>query len=191
MPRRPPARPNGPSGGVRGPIDPGWVTLLPMDSSALDPASALGEVLRTHGLRATKARLLVMAAIRDLDHPTLDALHQATAPQGVVLTTVYRTLETLEDAALIWAVHVPGTGRTYHPGSQQPHAHLLCRTCGTLDDLAPLPASTLSGCGVPNDFAVEHVHLTVIGRCARCARAATEAATGSATESATSTAGQP
>lgn len=125
--------------------------------------------LRAHGLRATRARLLVMAALDELEHPTVDALHRRTASDGVVLTTVYRTLETLEKAGLVWAVHVPGTGRTYHLGTHRPHAHLLCRGCGRLDDLPVLPGTVLVACGVPDDFSAEHVQLTVVGRCARCA----------------------
>lgn len=132
----------------------------------LAPDPELGARLREHALRVTSARLLVMAAIRDLEHPTVEALHHATAPAGIVLTTVYRTLETLERAGLVWAVHVPGTGRTYHLGSEHPHAHLLCRSCGRLDDLDAVPADALTG--VPGDFAVEHVQLTVIGLCPAC-----------------------
>lgn len=112
---------------------------------------------------------MLLEAIEHLDHPTVEALHIATQAQGIALTTVYRTLETLERAGLVWAVHVPGTGRTYHLGSHRPHAHLLCSRCGRLTDLSGLPEEALAGCGVPTDFAVEHVQLTVIGRCASCA----------------------
>lgn len=128
----------------------------------------VSHLLRSRGLRATHARLLVMGAMRELDHPTIEALHRASEPEGVVLTTVYRTLETLERVGLVWAVHVPGIGRTYHLGTQHPHAHLLCGECGLLEDLAALPGSALAACGVPAEFAVDHVQLTVIGRCARC-----------------------
>lgn len=131
-------------------------------------ADALRAALRGSGLRVTDARVRLLEAVRDLDHPTVDALHARTAPAGIVLTTVYRTLETLEEAGLVWAVHVPGTGRTYHLGGRAPHAHLLCRVCGALDDLGPLPDDALADGGVPDGFRVEDVQLTVIGVCAAC-----------------------
>ncbi len=84
---------------------------------------------------------------------------------------MYHTLEALERAGLVWAVHVPGVGRTYHLGTQDRHAHLLCRVCGRLEDLAGLSGAALADCGVPADFGVDHVQLTVIGRCAGCRRA--------------------
>lgn len=147
-----------------------------MEKAASAPAGASDHVggpdpraaLRARGLRATEARVLLLDAIRDLDHPTVDALHSATRDHGIALTTVYRTLETLERAGLVWAVHVPGTGRTYHPGTHAPHAHLLCRECGRLEDLEPIPEDALADRGVPDDFEVEHVQLTVIGRCSTC-----------------------
>ena len=126
------------------------------------------EILRARGLRATRARLLIMSALREVEHPTVEALHQATAADGIALTTVYRTLESLEDAGLVWAVYVPGVGRTYHLGNQAPHAHLMCRVCGRLADLDAVPADASTAWGVPADFTVEHVQLTVIGRCRRC-----------------------
>lgn len=142
----------------------------PAPAGASDPADRPDPraALRARGLRATEARVLLLDAIRDLDHPTVDALHSATRDRGIALTTVYRTLETLERAGLVWAVHVPGTGRTYHPGTHAPHAHLLCRECGRLVDLEPIPEDALAARGVPADFEVEHVQLTVIGRCADC-----------------------
>ena len=146
-------------------------THAPGRGRAGDPASAAAaasETLRTHGLRATRARLLIVAALREVEHPTVEALHQATAGEGIALTTVYRTLESLEDAGLVWAVYVPGVGRTYHLGSQAPHAHMMCRVCGRLTDLDAVPSDASSGWGVPADFTVEHVQLTVIGRCRRC-----------------------
>ena len=137
---------------------------IPASHGELDPRAAL----RARGLRATEARVLLLGEIRDLDHPTVEALHLATRDRGIALTTVYRTLETLERAGLVWAVHVPGTGRTYHLGTHAPHAHLLCRECGRLEDLEPIPEDALADRGVPADFEVEHVQLTVIGRCSTC-----------------------
>ncbi len=127
---------------------------------------AVRAALRAKGLRATSARVLLLQALETIDHPTVESLHHAAAGDGIALTTVYRTLAPLVGAGLVWAVHVPGTGRTYHPGSDRPHAHLLCRVCGRLTDLEPLPPSTLAACGVPADVEVEHVQLTVIGSCA-------------------------
>ena len=93
-------------------------------------------LLRAHGLRATAPRLRLLGVMAERDHLTAEALHREMADDGVALTTVYRTLESLEQAGLVWATQVPDVGRTYHLGTHPPHAHLYCRVCGSLWDLA-------------------------------------------------------
>ncbi|MCV2392982.1 transcriptional repressor [Actinotalea sp. M2MS4P-6] len=129
--------------------------------------------LRSHGLRATAPRLRLLAAMGGRDHLTAEALHRLVDADGgdsIALTTVYRTLESLEQAGLVWATQVPGVGRSYHLGTHPPHAHLYCRVCGTITDL-PGPTDDAWRAGVPEGFEVEHVQLTVEGRCAECAAA--------------------
>jgi Fur family ferric uptake transcriptional regulator len=138
-----------------------------------DVAGAPAAALRSHGLRATEPRLRVLAAMTGRDHLTAEALHRLVAEDGgapVALTTVYRTLESLERAGLVWATVVPDVGRTFHVGTHAPHAHALCRVCGALADLAPLAGEPWSA-GVPDGFAVEHVQVTVTGVCASCGAA--------------------
>ena len=124
------------------------------------------EILRARGLRATTARIAIIEALRAAEHPTVEALHRAVAPLGIALTTVYRTLETLEHAGVVGAIHVPETGRTYHVGTHPPHAHLLCESCGRLEDLEGVPPA--ADWAVPEGFSVAHVQVTVFGTCAAC-----------------------
>ena len=125
-------------------------------------------LLRAHGLRATAPRLRLLGVMAERDHLTAEALHREMADDGVALTTVYRTLESLEQAGLVWATQVPDVGRTYHLGTHPPHAHLYCRVCGSLWDLAG-PSAEVWAAQVPDGFDVEHVQVTVVGRCAACA----------------------
>lgn len=136
-----------------------------------DVAGAPVAALRSHGLRATEPRLRVLAAMAGRDHLTAESLHRLVLGDGgaaVALTTVYRTLESLEQAGLVWATDVPDVGRTFHVGTHAPHAHAVCRVCGSLVDLAPTAGERWSA-GVPEGFAVEHVQVTVVGVCAGCA----------------------
>jgi len=125
-------------------------------------------LLRAHGLRATAPRLRLLGVMAERDHLTAEALHREMVDDGVALTTVYRTLESLEQAGLVWATQVPDVGRTYHLGTHPPHAHLYCRVCGSLWDLAG-PSAEVWAAQVPDGFDVEHVQVTVVGRCAACA----------------------
>src|SRR5205814_5935672 len=84
--------------------------------------------LRARGYRLTPQRQLVLDAVRRLRHSTPDALAtevQRTAP-SVNITTIYRTLELLEQLGLVRHTHLDHGAPTYHPAEDE-HLHLVCR----------------------------------------------------------------
>jgi Fur family ferric uptake transcriptional regulator len=62
----------------------------------------LADVLRSRGLRLTAQRQLVLEAVHALGHSTPDQVHARVSETaaGVNITTVYRTLELLEELGL-------------------------------------------------------------------------------------------
>ena len=63
----------------------------------------LAGVLRARGLRLTAPRQMVLEAVYGLGHATPDQIHAEVAKRaaGVNITTVYRTLELLEELGLV------------------------------------------------------------------------------------------
>src|SRR5215211_9309950 len=96
---------------------------------------SLTEVLRARGLRMTAPRQLVLEAVQRLGHGTPEQIHsevQQTAA-GVNVTTVYRTLELLEDLGLVTHTHLSHGPPTYHAAENE-HVHLVCRLCGQVSE---------------------------------------------------------
>src|SRR5690349_3222508 len=91
---------------------------------------------REAGGRVTTARRLVVRALLDAEsHVTADdlaALVRASHPE-VHLSTVYRTLESLEALGLVEHTHLGHGPAVYHVGGA--HQHLLCEQCGAIFDL--------------------------------------------------------
>ena len=88
--------------------------------------------LRTQGFRITPQRQLVLEAVEHLRHGTPEEILievQRTA-SGVNLSTVYRTLEVLEDVDLVTHSHLGHGAPTYHAVDEDVHIHLVCDTCG-------------------------------------------------------------
>ncbi|MEP6851560.1 MAG: transcriptional repressor [bacterium] len=130
---------------------------------------ALADALRARGLRVTAQREQVLAAVGALGHATPEQV--ATELPAVDLTTVYRTLQLLEDVGLLAHTHLGHGAPTYRPAEDR-HIHLVCHRCGAVADadprvLAPL-ARRLAG---EQGFQVDVAHFTVFGRCARCGSA--------------------
>lgn len=137
----------------------------------MPPSLSLADELRARGLRLTAQRQLVLEAVYRLGHATPDQVHAEVArtAAGVNITTVYRTLELLEELGLITHTHLSHGAPTYHPVGEQQHVHLVCRQCGGLTEaplelLAPL-ADTLAR---ERSFQVDIGHVALFGRCGDC-----------------------
>jgi Fur family ferric uptake transcriptional regulator len=127
--------------------------------------------LRARGYRVTPQRQLVLEAVSALEHGTPEEICtevQRTA-KGVNISTIYRTLELLEELGLVRHAHLGHGPPTYHAGTQPEHVHLVCRTCGAVQDVPPTVADGLAEALEKSyGFAIDVQHLTVYGFCANC-----------------------
>jgi Fur family ferric uptake transcriptional regulator len=133
--------------------------------------SSLAEVLRAKGLRLTAQRQLVLEAVHELGHATPDQVHAKVSKvaAGVNITTVYRTLELLEELGLVTHAHLSHGAPTYHTVSEVQHVHLVCQACGGVTEvssgtLAPL-AQALDA---EHGFLIDIGHVALFGVCAGC-----------------------
>jgi Fur family ferric uptake transcriptional regulator len=131
----------------------------------------LAEMLRARGLRLTAPRQLVLEAVHRLRHATPDQIHADVAERaaGVNITTVYRTLELLEELELVTHAHLSHGAPTYHPVGEHQHAHLVCRGCGSIETLPSPALAGLAGELLDSrGFQLDIGHVALFGRCGRC-----------------------
>jgi Fur family transcriptional regulator, ferric uptake regulator len=129
--------------------------------------SDLASQLHERGLRMTPQRRQVLDAIRDLGHATPEEV--AEAVPGVDVTTVYRTVELLEELGLVRHTHLGHGAPSYRPAEDE-HVHIVCHRCGSVTDLAPDVADTLADrLRVDYGFTLDRAHFTVSGECRQCA----------------------
>jgi Fur family transcriptional regulator, ferric uptake regulator len=136
-------------------------------------AESLAEVLRNRGLRLTAQRQLVLDAVHELGHATPDQVHARVAARaaGVNITTVYRTLELLEDLGLVTHTHLSHGAPTYHARTEDQHLHLVCRACGRVEELAPAALDPIvDALHAERGFRVDVGHVALFGTCGRCGR---------------------
>jgi Fur family ferric uptake transcriptional regulator len=135
--------------------------------SPIDPDTALATRLRERGMRMTPQRRSVMAAVIRLVHATPDQV--AEAVPDVDLTTVYRTLETLEHIGMLAHTHL-GHGAPSYRLAEDDHIHVVCHHCGAVID-APSGLADRIAAQLMNErgFVLDRSHFTVFGSCADCA----------------------
>lgn len=130
--------------------------------------------LRAKGHRLTPQRELVLHAVETLGHATPDeVLHEVRKEsQSLNISTVYRSLELLEQLGLVRHSHITDRAPTYHAASSPPHLHLVCHGCGSVTDLDPNLVEPMTALLLERyDFETDIGHLTVFGRCAACREA--------------------
>jgi Fur family transcriptional regulator, ferric uptake regulator len=134
-------------------------------------AGDLHEELRARGYRLTPQRQLVLEAVEELGHATPEGVLSAVRQKarGVNMSTIYRTLELLEDLDLVSHAHLGHGAPTYHATSSPGHAHLVCRACGQVTEVPPEVVEPLvASLRESYAFQVDVRHLTIFGDCAKC-----------------------
>ncbi|MDT3438665.1 MULTISPECIES: Fur family transcriptional regulator [unclassified Pseudofrankia] len=127
--------------------------------------------LRGRGYRLTPQRQLVLEAVARLGHATPEAIvtevrRTATA---VNISTVYRTLDLLEELGLVSHAHLTHGAPTYHVAGRDRHIHLVCGGCGTISELSPDRLTGLvDALREELGFTVNVDHVALAGRCADC-----------------------
>jgi Fur family ferric uptake transcriptional regulator len=147
-----------------------------------DLQAHLHSKLRGSGYRLTPQRELILAAVDTLGHATPDEvlaevrLHSS----AVNASTVYRTLEVLEELGLVRHAHLSDRAPTYHSVTDHEHFHIVCRNCRKVVSVDPRMLDDLAaGLRSKHGFVVDVGHLTVFGHCEDCPSEAQSAEVGS------------
>lgn len=139
--------------------------------SASDQSGDLAARLRESGLRLTPQRELILRAVEELGHATPDEVlaHVRGQVSSVNASTVYRTLEVLEELGLVRHAHLSDRAPTYHSTRGPEHFHVVCRRCGAVRSVDPAVAVPLvAALKSDHGFSVDLGHLAVFGVCAAC-----------------------
>lgn len=133
--------------------------------------------LRAAGLRSTGQRRAVLSALDELGHATVDELaaHVQRELPDLSLSTVYRTVEALDEVGLVTHAHLHHGSPTYHRVDDDPHVHLVCRRCERVDSLpVTIAAGLVASVHDTVGFEVDVSHLALHGVCRECAAAEAE-----------------
>jgi Fur family ferric uptake transcriptional regulator len=131
----------------------------------------LASRLHSLGYRLTPQRQLVLQAVEKLGHATPDEILAEVQQHAsaVNVSTIYRTLEVLEELGLVRHAHLSDRAPTYHSVTDHVHFHLVCRNCHRVvsvdpDVVAPFAARLREEQG----FVIDVGHLAIFGECVEC-----------------------
>lgn len=141
----------------------------------MERMQAVIETVRSSGGRMTHARIAVLQALVDArTHVTAEDLLkmvQKDSPE-IHLSTVYRTLDALENLGVVDHVHL-GHGRAVYHLTDNAHQHIVCERCSSVEEVpASLFVQLEKDLMEKYHFKVRMNHFAVIGTCRACLEAA-------------------
>ena len=132
---------------------------------------SLKEQLRQAGLKATRSRIEVLRALRELGgHRSADDIYRLLAERGEGLPrgSIFKVVGDLSRANILMVTDV-GPGRTLYEWADEWHHHFVCRCCGTILDVPCVGG--LNPCllpGAPIPALVEAAQIIFRGVCHIC-----------------------
>jgi Fur family transcriptional regulator, ferric uptake regulator len=153
--------------------DMSWMSAGARPSRPDAPLERWAEFLASHKLRETAPRRQIIQAI--LMHPghfDAETLRLRLRGQGRHLSraTIYRTLALLQGGGILRRVQlIEGTLHYELARPNDPHHHLICRRCGSVQEVTDATLTRAVTDAVQRShFAAEEVSLRVRGLCSKC-----------------------
>lgn len=132
------------------------------------------EELREANLKATSARLAILAFLEKTDEPlSVASISEYLNQEGIAAdqATIFRIINAFTDKGITRQVQLNEGKFRYELSSKSDHHHLICEQCGAIEDI--------SDCSIPKleeeiqhkkNFLVKRHSLEFFGLCQNCQR---------------------
>ena len=131
-------------------------------------------MLREVGLRVTRPRTAVLAAVHDHPHADTDSIIGFVRQDfgDVSHQAVYDVLRAFTTAGLVRRVQPTGSLARYEARVGDNHHHVVCRSCGAIDDVdCAVGAAPCLTAADDSGYAIDEAEVIWWGLCPRCAAA--------------------
>jgi Fur family transcriptional regulator, stress-responsive regulator len=133
--------------------------------------SELERTLRGASLSVTRPRIAVLAAVHEHPHADTGSIVGFVREDlgQVSHQAVYDVLRALTDAGLVRRIHPPGSVARYESRVGDNHHHLVCRSCGAINDVdcavGSAPCMTAAD---HHGYAIDETEVVYWGLCPGC-----------------------
>lgn len=139
--------------------------------SLTDDAARIA-ALREHGIKATRPRIRILAALDAADTPlSVPEIQARLEEDSGWISTLYRTLDLFTQKGLVVRSTPMGDGLNYYQRNRHQHTHYaVCLSCRRMIDLQHCPIQDLVPELGESGFTVIGHHLEITGYCSDCAK---------------------
>ncbi|MFE2043993.1 Fur family transcriptional regulator [Streptomyces sp. NPDC059477] len=142
----------------------------------MDTEQLAGDMLKGKGMRSTSQRRAVLTALLGNPHSTASEIEARIgvgrgAPSGLSRQGLYNVLEDLTRVELIRCIEPAGSPARYELRVGDNHHHLVCRSCGRIEDVdCSVGAAPCLDLVESKGFVVDEAEITWWGLCGDCRR---------------------
>lgn len=130
-------------------------------------------MLREASLRVTRQRVAVLEAVHASPHADTDGVIRAVRAElpAVSHQAVYDCLAALTNAGLVRRIQPAGSSARYEARVGDNHHHVVCRTCGAVQDVdCAVGAAPCLDASDTHGFVIDEAEVVYWGVCPACAR---------------------
>ena len=126
-------------------------------------------LLRERNMKVTPQRLGILTLMHDYGHISVEDLYEKIKKQfsSISLATLYKNVNAMISVSLLKEVKIPNMKSKYEI-VKTPHAHLLCESCGALEDFQINMDEVSHLLESKSDFKVNQTDLIFSGICHNC-----------------------
>ena len=127
-------------------------------------------LLKQHNLSLTSARLAVLETLHHCPHSDAQTIFTAVQKMipSITIQAVYNNLNALTGSGIIQEIKPKGKASLYETRVGDNHHHIVCRTCGRIEDK---PCVASAPCVAPDNehgFIVDEAEVIFWGVCPAC-----------------------
>jgi Fur family peroxide stress response transcriptional regulator len=126
-------------------------------------------LLQQHNLKATAQRIAIMERMDFYGHISIDELYKTIREKfaSLSLATLYKNVHAMMSVNLIREVKLSGQKSKYEI-DKEPHAHLMCKSCGELKDIEFNTTSLIEKSIKIEKYQADEVSIVISGICLKC-----------------------
>ena len=128
-------------------------------------------LLKEYDLKVTPQRVAIVEELYKNGHMNIDDLYKKLLSKfpSVSLATIYKNINAMVEKVFLSEVKIPNTKSVYEFVKTE-HAHLVCSSCGYIEDVMLDASSILNEASKLTSFKIDSTNIVLNGLCPHCSK---------------------
>ena len=126
-------------------------------------------LLKEYDLKVTPQRVAIVEELYNNGHMNIDDLYKKLLSKfpSVSLATIYKNINAMVEKVFLSEVKIPNSKSVYELIKTE-HAHLVCSSCGHIEDVILDATSVLEEASKLSSFKIDTTSIVLSGLCPHC-----------------------